>query len=60
VNMLRSVLESMLRFYKRAYKAVSVPSSGIRHILESMLGSLLENVLGGVPRNGYEVNLEAS
>jgi len=40
--------------------AAGVPSSAIRSILESTLGSLVENVLRGVPGSVLEVYFEAS
>jgi hypothetical protein len=53
------MLESILRAYIEAYMAVSIPSCVIRRIVESMLRSVHENVLGGIPGYILEVYLDA-
>jgi len=58
--MLGSVNESIFGAYIRAYMAASVPSRGIRSVLQGTLGSVLENVLGGEPGNILEVYLKVS
>jgi hypothetical protein len=58
--MLGSMHESILRAYIRVYMVVSIPSWAIRRIVGSMLRSVLENVLGGIPGNILGVYLDAS
>ena len=40
--------------------AASIPSCAIRSVLESMLRSIHEGVLGGIPGNILRVYLDAS
>ena len=40
--------------------AASILSSAFSSVPDSMLGSILDNILGCVPGNGLEVYLEAS
>jgi hypothetical protein len=53
------MLQSILRAYIGAYMAVSIPSCASRRIVESMLRSVLENVLEGIPGTILEVYLDA-
>jgi hypothetical protein len=57
--MLGSMLEIILRAYIGAYMAVSIPSCAIRSVAETMLRSVLENVLEGLPVNILGVCLDA-
>jgi hypothetical protein len=40
--------------------AASIPTCGIRSVVENMLRSVLENVLGGIPGNILGVYLDGS
>jgi hypothetical protein len=58
--MFGSMLESIVRVYRRVYIAASIPSSGIRRVVENMLRRVLENDLGGISENILGVYLDAS
>ena len=58
--MLGSMLEIILRAYRRADMAASIPSCAIRSIVISILRSVLENILVGIPGNILGVYLDAS
>jgi len=58
--MLGSMLESIVRAYIRVYMAASIPSCPIRSIVESLLRSVHENILGGKPGNILGLYLDAS
>jgi hypothetical protein len=49
-----------MKAYIRAYTAASIPFCAIRSIVESMLKSVLEIVLGGIPGNILGVYLDTS
>jgi len=58
--MLGSIPESILRAYIRAYMAASIPSYAIWCFVESILRSVVENILGGIPANVLGEYLDAS
>jgi hypothetical protein len=49
--MLGCMLESILRAYIAVYMAASISSCATWSIVESMLRTVLENGLGGIPGN---------
>jgi hypothetical protein len=54
------MLESILRAYIESYMVASIPLCAIsRSVVESMLRSVLEIVLGGIPGNILGVYLDA-
>jgi hypothetical protein len=54
--MLGSMLVSIIRAYITAYMAASIPSYAIRRVVESMLRSILEIVLGGIVTEVYTLS----
>jgi hypothetical protein len=49
--MLGSMLESIFRAYISTYMAVSIPSCSIRSVVEIILNSEIENIVGGISGN---------
>jgi len=49
--MIGSMLESIARAYIGVYRSANILTCAIRSIVDSMVRSVLENILGGIPGN---------